>query len=203
MALLTYALCTPAQLKSYLGIPTATTQDDAKFELFINAATDAIENFCDRKLVSRGTLTELQHGRRSNIIITREFPIISIAEVRQDYNGIFTDAATLIDPIEYQIADTSTSICLLKSHFASGYNNVQVKYDAGYVVIPSDLVLACIWYVEWIHLARNRQDMGRTNVSKGDESYTVDGGMPAKLALILTSYKRCDFPLISSPVSNV
>lgn len=203
MALVTYALCQTTQLKSYLGIPYATTTEDAKFELFINAATDAIENFCDRQLVSRGTLTELQHGRRSNIIITREFPIIAVTELRQDLKGLFATPDTLVDPTEYQIADNSTSICWLKNHFPNGFNNVQVKYSAGYITPPNDLVLACIWFVEWIYLARNRQDIGRTNVSKGDESYAIDGNMPAKLRLILTSYKRCDFPLTNSPVSNL
>lgn len=202
MALNLNALCTLAQAKAHLGIPVGEVLSDARLELFINAASARIETYCDRKIVDQGPIVELQHGRRSNILLPREFPILTVTEIAIDSEALFIDASTILNPTDYQIADNKTSLVLLRRHAPNGYNNVRVTYTAGYTVAPSDLTLACIWMLEWFELNRNRKDMGRSGAGKGDENYTVLTAMPKMIEEILEDYKRTEMPLLNSPVNN-
>lgn len=203
MALNLNALCTLAQAKAHLGIPIGEVLSDPRLELFINAASSRIESYCDRKIVDQGLILEVQHGRRSNILLPREFPILTVTEISIDSDGLFTDPTKIVPVTDYQIADNKTSLVFLHRHAPNGYNNVRISYTAGYVTAPSDLTLACIWMLEWFELNRNRKDMGRSGAGKGDENYTVLTSMPKMIEEILDDYKRTEMPLLNSPVSNL
>lgn len=48
---------TLAQLKEFIGIPDADTQDDNVLELALDAATSQVERFCDRVFTADGAVT--------------------------------------------------------------------------------------------------------------------------------------------------
>jgi hypothetical protein len=52
--------CTLVQVKTALRIPVEDTRDDERIELAISAATQAIEDYCDRSLIAAGTATAVR-----------------------------------------------------------------------------------------------------------------------------------------------
>jgi uncharacterized phiE125 gp8 family phage protein len=203
MALNANALTTLATAKSHLSISPNDTAQDARVELFINAASQRIESITDRLLLDQGPIVEFQHGRRENILLLRQFPILTVTELWVDSTHLFTDPLKLIPATDYGIGDDLNSIVYYERVFPNGYQNIQVKYTAGYVAVPSDLELACLWLVEWFYLHRGRQDMGRTTASKGDESVGILASMPPMIQEILLHYKRTEMPLLNAPIRNL
>ena len=202
MALNANALVTRDQAKEHIGIPLTNNVQNTVVDLFVNAASQMIETYTDRKLVSVQQPDEYHHGRRQNFIQPRQWPVTSIVELRIDNEREFTDATTLIDASDIFIADAGQTI-LYDGHFPNGFSNIRVRYVAGYATIPADLQLACLWLVEWYYRHRERQDIGRTSSSKGDESVGVLSNMPEMITEIIESYKRTEAPSINSPVENL
>lgn len=203
MALKPNALTTLAVAKSHLSVNSSDTAQDNRIELFINAASERIERFTDRKLVSQGSIAEIQHGRRANILLLKQWPIIAVSELKVDHSATFTDPLTIVPVTDYTISDDSTSLLYINQVFPVGFNNIKVTYTAGYTTVPSDLELACLWLTEWYYLHRTRGDMGRTTASKGDESVGVLSDMPPMIEEILIDYKRSEFAALNAPVRNI
>ena len=202
MSLKPNALTTLATAKSHLSISPSDALQDVRIELMINAASEKIERYTNRILVSQGTITELQHGRRENILLLKQWPIIAISAVSIDYTAAHTAPANVLAASDYAISDDLNSVLLINQTFPVGFNNIKVSYTAGYTVVPSDLELACLWLVEWYYLMRTRGDMGRTTISKGGESVGVLEKMPTMIAEMLEFYKRTEFAAINSPIRN-
>lgn len=204
MALNDNALTTLALAKNYLRIPTLETSQDSIIELLINSSSQAIERECNRVLKKRpAPLVEYHHGRRSNIILLREFPIISITELRFDASSEFTDASTLVDPASYSLADDDMSIVRKKGYFPDGVKNIKVTYEAGYATVPSDLEHACLWTVTWYYKIRVSEDIGRTTKSKDGESLSYSQDMPKDVKDCILRYKRTEMPISGSPIKNL
>lgn len=196
------ALTTLAQAKSHLSISPSDSLQDARIEMFINAASEKIERYTNRLLVSQGNIAELQHGRRENIILLKQWPIIAVSQVSIDSTAAHTDPATILAATSYTVSDDLNSLLLVNSTFPVGFNNVKITYTAGYVTVPSDLELASLWLVEWYYLMRTRGDMGRTTASKSGESVGVLEKMPTMIAEMLEFYKRSEFAATNSPIRN-
>lgn len=200
MTLNANALTTVAKCKEHLDIQTGNVSQDSRIESFINAASQVIESYCDRQFKSQSH-TEYFHGRKMNFIMPREFPITAISEFRIDGDRVFTDANTLLAANEYTIADRARTIFTTRI-IPNGFMNVKLVYTGGYATIPSDLELACIWLVEWYYKSRERKDMGRTSIGKGDERVTVITEMPGMVKELLQNYVRVEVPDAYSPVMN-
>jgi len=78
MAIDTYALATVDELTTYFG--TKSTTDRDLWETLINSTTEMIENYCNRKFISRA-YTEYYNGNGSYTIKTKQYPIISMAKI--------------------------------------------------------------------------------------------------------------------------
>jgi uncharacterized phiE125 gp8 family phage protein len=202
MSLKPNALTTLATAKSHLSISPSDALQDVRLELLINAASEKIERYTNRILVSQGTIAELQHGRRENILLLKQWPIIAISAVSVDYTAVHTAPANVLAASDYAISDDLNSVLLINQTFPVGFNNIKITYTAGYVTVPSDLELACLWLVEWYYLMRTRGDMGRTTASKGGESVGVLDHMPPMISEMLEYYKRTEFAAINSPIRN-
>lgn len=196
------ALTTLEMAKVYLKIPTLETSLDELVKFWINAASDMIESECERGLKAK-SITEIQHGRRQNILLLREYPVNSITELRIDGNGIFTDAATLIPSSDYAITDDKNGVLYKHATFNMGYNNVRVIYNGGFSVIPSDLEDACLWTVFWKKSIRDAADIGRTNKNKEGESISYSQSVPDDVKNTILRYKRTEFPGSNSMMFNV
>lgn len=72
----TGALTTTANVKSYLGI--TVTDYDSLFDALISRSTAAIENYCNRSLLS-DTYREVYNGDGSTVLYLREWPVTDIS----------------------------------------------------------------------------------------------------------------------------
>ena len=190
MALNANALVTLAQGKTYLKIPVLDLTQDSMVEFFINAASDYIESETDRKLKSQSQ-TEYHDGKKSNILVLREFPVTAIASLKFDYTGKFTGNETIVNAENYGIGDEGNSL-YYRGYLPSGYRNIQIVYTAGLATIPMDLQNACLWAMTYYYQMRENKDIGRTAKGKGDESVSILQEMPPEVKNIVARYTRLE-----------
>jgi hypothetical protein len=196
------SLATLAQLKTHLGFKTSDTQYDAKLTLFLSAGSDFVESYCARVFASQ-SYTELFHGNRSNFLNPRQWPIISITELRISSERDWVSASSLISSTAYGISSDKIEIVYYDSIFPKGYDNVRLQYTAGYSTMPNDLVMANLWASEWFYLHNNRGDAGRTSASKQGESIGILDDIPAMIRSILANYKRVECAAPSLAMTHV
>jgi len=181
------ALATLADVKQQLDIPPSDTKQDSRLTLYINASTQAIETYCGRSF-EVATRTEYHDGDLSNAILSFQWPIISISQLWVDPTRGFTDTTYQLTAPDYLIqGESRITFTNLITPRVSG--SIKLVYSAGYATTPPDLNLACIWLVEWFQYHRNRQDMGRTNASKGDESIGILAEAPKMILQLLNPYR--------------
>ena len=194
MALNANALVTLALAKSYLKIPTAETSKDSLIEFFINAASDYIEAETDRKLKSQ-SITEYQHGRATNTLLLKQYPVTGITGLYSDQSGKFSGSQETIDPESYVIGDDGNSLIYINNAFQRGYNNLKIVYTAGFAAIPSDLQNAALWLVSFYYRMQDTGDIGRTSKGKGDESVQILQEAPQEVKNAIVRYRRSEVPL--------
>jgi hypothetical protein len=188
--------------KLYLKIPTLETSQDDIVTFWINTASDRIEQETRRKLKEQ-SFTEFHHGRSSNIVMLKQFPIalVPFPQVFIDNSADF-GAETEVDADSIRVADDGNSLVLLDRKFPNGYQNIKVVYTAGFSVVPSDIQNACLWMITWYHKAREGGDIGRESKSKGDETISFLQKAPQDVKDTLAAYTRNECPFTSAPVRN-
>lgn len=192
MALNGNAMTTLVTAKAYLKIPTLETGMDSMIELFINAASDDIERYCQRQFKSQ-SYTEYHHGRNQNILLLDQYPIISVTELRIDFEADFTSSDSLIDSDDYRIGDANNTIILVNGQvFSKGFHNIRVIYTAGFSTIPSSLENACLWIVAYYNRMREGQNIGRTSKSKEGESAGYIQNWPPHVKATLDQFRRTE-----------
>jgi uncharacterized phiE125 gp8 family phage protein len=147
MPLLAYALTTLANVKAILGI-TAATYDDI-LENYIDAATEAIENYCNRRFLSTVHTNEIYDGTGSKYLVLRHYPIITFTSAQKlisDYeSNDWEDLET-----EWLQHQATNGRVFYEGGFHEGFSNYRFTYTAGYVTIPNDVRDACEkLVVEW------------------------------------------------------
>lgn len=208
MALEANALTTLATFKDYIGAPVADTSKDSRYELFINFASGVIETYCER-IFWRKTHTERHDGRLSDTLVTRQWPILSVVEMRASTSWDFTDANTIIDPGDYAIENESV-IRLRSRLFGRGNLNIQVEYQAGWITpgnaganLPKELEMTCLQLAEFYLTVRDDRRVGVTSKSKNTESISYLTDIPDYIKIILDNYSRTEFGAgLSASVTN-
>ncbi len=110
---------------------------DSFLEILIAQATTFVQSYCRRNFLT-ATYTEFHDGDNGDIIIPRNYPIISVTSVHDDVDRVF-GADTLIDSADYAIvADRWIRLiwdvfitcrdCLSFNHCDSGQDQEQQKY---------------------------------------------------------------------------
>lgn len=196
------ALTTVEVLKIHLKVGNATTPPvEDRLQLYINAASAKIESYCDRFFHSTAYVGELHSGRRQNYLLSRQYPIISVEELRIDPSRQWTSPTSLVPVGKYTVADDYQTL-QLDGLFPAGFNNVYLSYTAGYATIPNDLAFGCIWLAEWYYRHAERADMGKTSMGKGDENIGILSKTPEMILEHLRPYKRTEFGIAESPIRS-
>jgi hypothetical protein len=203
MALNSNAMTTLATAKTYLKIPTLEIGMDSMIELFVNSASDDIERYCQRQFKSQ-SYTEYHHGRNQNILLLDQYPIISVTELRIDFEAEFTSLDSLIPVSDYRIGDSNNTLVLVNGQvFSKGFHNIRVIYTAGFSTIPSSLENACLWIVAYYNRMREGQNIGRTNKSKEGESAGYLQEWPPHIKRALDQFRRTEFPGAEVGIWNI
>lgn len=205
MALTTNALTTVATMETELGLTAASKT--ALLERLIAVASDAIEQFCNRKLYYTAAIAESVPGYGGNLLHLSRTPLVSIASI--------VIQGTTIDSDDYEIKNAAAGSVYKESGwdwtapYAAGLasparvpGSEALLYDATYAggwvtpgqvgtrSLPYDLEQACIDTV--VHLYRFRGRYINAKVEKEETSKASwEGGLiPKPAQAILKKYRR-------------
>lgn len=204
MALASNALTTLAAAKGELGI--SNTSSDSVLERQINAASQAIELFCEREF-GRATITdEPVKGYGGVRLLLARTPIVSVS-------GITIDGET-VDPASYSIENAKAGILFAPNGWewtarlqpsvsdpflraGTEEGKYLVTYVAGYLLpadasrdLPYDIEEACLMTVVNLFRARGKFNhvTSETAVSGSNDWAGID--IPGPARAILQRYRR-------------
>jgi hypothetical protein len=177
-------LTTIERAKPMLRIATDDTSRDAELGMLIPAASAAVETYCNRQF-GRGEHTEKFEGSRSDYILLRNYPVISV----QSING-------KTDLTDY---DIDLELGMVRKEDWSNRRGGTVTYTAGYILpenatanvpadLPADIEFGCILMIQ--HLMRQP---GVTAERVGDlaVSYAADDGkMPPAVRALISAHRN-------------
>lgn len=181
MSLSTYALVSLTELKDHLSVGGAGK--DVALEDIINRVSDEIEQYLDRQIVTRGSLTEYHTFTEGACELrTLERPITAVTTVHEDTSLPRTYAATtlLVSGTDYHAVNPSGVIRringagLLRS-WATGYRAIKVVYAAGYAstaAVPTRIKTVALRYAALIWDEQKRGAFGVSGASDSLGNYT-------------------------------
>ena len=145
MAVADNALCTLAQLKTYLNI-SGSSQDSALEDL-VDAVSAGAEAYTRRELAARDqawTGGDALDGNGHTVLRAPQWPLNSISSL--EVNGVEISARAAIGGSGYVIDKGAGLIRLVGYVFYQGVQNVEISANAGFDPVPADLRQAAI---EW------------------------------------------------------
>jgi hypothetical protein len=178
MPLETNALTDVTKAKEYCGIDAADTSLDALIESLVNAASNAMENFCNRILKAQDIAGEEYDGTGSSNLFLKQLNINSILSVK--INDVLVDAS------EYKLRKGSGIIVRLNSSWPKDVLNVKVSYNAGFTSVPADLELACKHLVKFYY----KTDIADFSRTFGEGFVMRPEAWPGQVRALLSAYKR-------------
>jgi hypothetical protein len=211
------ALTTLPDVKTLLGITDST--QDARLELIVNACSRRIEQYCGRTF-ARASLTETYTPSGRQLLILRNYPIVSVSSVVDQGNTLVQGTDYIFSP-EYANSGflyrengwngPTVNRDFLTTDTVAGKRTIIVTYVAGYYLpadlgyvagastsLPFDLNYACARLAcsDFV-LARQGNFGGLTAMSEGGLSYSWGtpitnnaSGISQEVAGMLNKYKR-------------
>jgi hypothetical protein len=206
MSLLAYALTTRARVKTFLGI--TATDDDALIDSLINAVTNFIENYCDRRFKKTTYTAEVYDGGGGQLLLLKQYPVITFTSLEERDSSDNQDSWTAIDSEDYFVKLAAGIIEYINGRFKKLPQHYRATYQAGYDFDPAgsttlesvgagDLEWAAWKLIQKIYHQR-QGDPDISNESLGDYSvgYRAELMEDPVLKGILDNYKRpCLFAL--------
>jgi len=177
-------LTTLADLRQWLTIPDAVTDDDELLTRAISAVSAAIQTYLNRT-IAQASYTDTRNGNGGYALSFGQYPVSAVASLSIDGNSIPASSS----PTTPGYVFSPTQLLLRCYRFCTGVQNVTFTYTAGYVSTPLELAQACI---EWISLRyRERDRIGQRSKSVGGEtiSYFI-GAMPDSCKLVLNNWRK-------------
>lgn len=123
-----------ADMKTYLGISSGDTSQDAFLTTQLNLVSDTVEAYC-RRIFSQTTYTQTFYRDEhpaSRVLETYMFPLVSVTSITED-----TDAA--LSSTLYRINKPTGIISRLNDAFFYCAEQTVVVYSAGYATIPTPI----------------------------------------------------------------
>lgn len=188
-------LVTVNQVERHLGMPL-DSGDATQLGLQIEVASQLIEDFLGRKLISQ---THIQYfdGRRTDRLILREWPVSALTEIRVDSDHLFTSDDTILASTAYVLVNDQEVIKIDDGNWNYGKYSIKVTYVAGWLqaAIPATIRNACLQLVEYLEAKRTYRDIDKESKSKGGETIKLVQGIPEIIAMQLEPYQRMQFAM--------
>lgn len=157
--------------------------DDERLLTLIIAAEDEAKRRCGTVLEA-ADLTEYHDGDGTSDLLLRNFPVNSIASVRDDVNREFGTETEI--PAADRVFESFGKLALDGRVFGRGKQNVKVVYNAGLTEIPYDLKVA----VGSIAFANYLEQNASINMVEGQEFIYRPGKLRKAAADILDRYVK-------------
>lgn len=199
-------LTTVSALKLHLGLPETNTAQDAFLGQLLEAAESAFLRLIGRE-IEAADYVDYYSGANNPVLLLREYPVISVSDVRVDGSGYWGAApnsfgalTVLTAGVDYAlVADAAgsgtgrlfrvngvwpgqwrTRAGLLTPQVKPGAGNVKVSYRAGYEEVPTDVAL-CLWQV--CARLRAERSTGRPIQAERYEEYAASYAAYAEQAM--------------------
>jgi len=202
-----YALVTLGELKDDLGIDPANGNKDRLMIRLINRISKLVENWLSRNIKARDYIEDYD-GSGSDTLQLRQYPINSLAYVREDEARLFPESTAIVltdlmytDDYGSQgkirrkgttlMIDEETGRVLRYSVFGKGRLNIRVSYNAGFASTPDDIIQAVLEEVAHRYLVLDEKRLGI--VSKGAMGETItyhEGGLLPSVLETISQYQN-------------
>ena len=144
MAVDEFAITTLADLKSWLGI--TSSDDDAVLETAIDAATYAIEAYCDRKIVQR-RIYEWVSPRGDGALVVRHPPVAHVHYIGSGAQAAMTVSSTVASDISVTVTITDDSFCIVRTESDGTETTVHSNFNQRKTVAELAPVLNTLGWV--------------------------------------------------------
>lgn len=178
------AIVTLQQVYDFVSV--TGSDDDSLIQDLIDRKTAMFENYCEVDSFYIADYVEYQNGAGVRHIFVKNVPLNSITEIADDYDWVWA-SGDVIDSDDYRIVDDR--YVTYKSLFTPGIQNIKISYNAGYSIIPLDLVQVMIEEVWRNYKRRKEQDVVIKTLKDGSAHFTPSGLMPSTKQ-VLVKYKR-------------
>lgn len=173
-------------VKSYLRIPTGTTEDDDLLTSLANAASDAVQDAISRNILS-ASYTEAYNGTGTNTLMLANTPITAVSSLAIVAPLSFSGAPQSTTPLVLNVDFTFTqyALKLFRGVFPRGVANIRPGYTGGLAVVPADLIHVT---TKWAALRYRELDR------LGHKSKTLQG---ETVAFDLSEFSPADMQVIN------
>lgn len=176
------AYATLAQLKEYLGV--GSTDDDALLGRLLDAATAAIDQYCNRTFTA--TSGERKYYEAMGKFLWLDGDLLSVSGITNGDGNAVTTYALLPANATPKFA----IVLAAGSWVASATEPITVTGQWGYSTAPpADIVHACIRLAAYYYRQKDAQ-VYDTVAEPSLGIITVPAGLPADVARLLDPYRR-------------
>jgi len=200
------SLTTMNDIKTFLGISLSDTSKDAIITMFKDSVEQSIINYCESDFSTKVVTNEVLDGVLSDIIVPKNFPVLSVQQVVIG-NGIDNSGGLTLATNDYYFDESSI---ILKINTTPFYrSSVKIDYTYGYSTVPADVKM-CVYQAVKAELQRYESNTENVSSrSKEGESESLGAswdsisGLPKQIISKLQSYRSSyEFPNISMSQRN-
>jgi hypothetical protein len=188
-----------SELKPFLAI--TGSGEDLRLSTLNDIARSLIEDYLDRFLVSRGTITEFHSPDGSNTIWLSQWPVISVSSVHEDTAREYGASTLLTADVDYIVSAPRGKLLRIASSqpsvWACGWRTVRVIYSGGYqstALVPAEFKHAALRTVALLWNEVRREEIGYSSISdaQGNIQRLVPGGLTSNVKAALYCHRRIE-----------
>lgn len=176
------SFATLSQLKTWLSIDSSITSDDALLQQLLDGATQLVKTYCNRDF-ARQTYTERFINKKpGRQVLLGNHPVLTVSSFK--VNGRELSVSTGQHIFGYTFDNLGIRLigyAVMKDDW------LDVTYEAGFDVIPDDLIncvmkIAGVWYKE-------KDRIGISSKTVQVETVTFNNNIPSDVKMVLNQYK--------------
>lgn len=190
------------ELKPFLGIQQGDWREDARLTTLNDIARSLIEDYLDRHIVSRGSITEYHTVRPASAeLYTRQFPLLTITSIHEDDSRAFGATSLLTVNTDYIVSAPFGRILRISGSlptvWLTTWRSVKIVYTAGYAttaVVDASLKHAALRTIALLWNELKREEIGYSSISdaQGNISRLVPGGLNQDVKRAIYCFRRMD-----------
>lgn len=189
--------------KTWMGMDLTYVDEDDNLTAIISSVDASIKNYCETTFEATVETNEIHDGKNSDLLVTKNSPIISVQEIRFGVTTSGTGGSAL-DTTSFEARQNYIALKGIMS--GVGRCLIAIDYTWGYSSVPADVSLAAKIASEAFYRRLDRKNIGQASRSKKDESESSGGdytawdsktGLPKEVVSMLAPYRSFEMPVMS------